>query len=83
MSSLNPAANPFVLMMNPELVLAAMEKSESLERLQRRQFRPLDRPLLPGRNNAAMAADAEVDAEPEIDIDIEDGPTTEGDAAAV
>ena len=71
MTPQNLAANPFVLMMNPELVLAAIEKSEALERLQRRTFRPLDRPLLQGRNEAALAADAEVDAAPDIEAEAE------------
>ena len=36
--------NPFMLLMHPEQVLAAIEKSERLERLHRRLCRPLDRP---------------------------------------
>jgi hypothetical protein len=35
--------NPFMLMLNPELVLAAIEKSERLEKLNRHMCRPLDR----------------------------------------
>ena len=35
--------NPFMLMLNPELVLAAIEKSERLEQLNRHMCRPLDR----------------------------------------
>jgi hypothetical protein len=35
--------NPFMLMLNPEVVLAAMEKSERLGQLNRHLCRPLDR----------------------------------------
>ena len=35
--------NPFMLMMNPEVVLAAIEKSEHLSQLNRQLCRPLDR----------------------------------------
>lgn len=36
--------NPFMLMLQPEVVLAAMEKSERLGQLNRHLCRPLDRP---------------------------------------
>lgn len=39
--------NPFSLMMEPEAVLQAMERSESLQRLRRRKLHPLDKPLIP------------------------------------
>lgn len=35
--------NPFMLMISPEVVLAAMEKSERLGQLNRHLCRPLDR----------------------------------------
>ena len=35
--------NPFMLMLNPEIVIAAMEKSQRLNALNRRMCRPLDR----------------------------------------
>lgn len=38
------AHNPFMMMLNPEVVLAAMERSEKLGRLNRRTCHPLDRP---------------------------------------
>jgi hypothetical protein len=41
------AANPFALLMDPEAVFRAIEKSERLERLHSRICRPLDKPLLP------------------------------------
>jgi len=44
----NPIAlNPFSLMMEPELVLRAMEQSTALRALRRRRLHPLDRPLIP------------------------------------
>lgn len=36
--------NPFMLMLHPEVVLAAIEKSERLGQLNRHLCRPLDRP---------------------------------------
>lgn len=47
----NPVTlNPFSLMMEPELVLQAMERSTSLRSLRRHQLRPLDKPLIPYAN---------------------------------
>jgi hypothetical protein len=44
----NPISlNPFSLMMEPELVLQAMERSTTLRQLRRHQLRPLDKPLIP------------------------------------
>jgi hypothetical protein len=43
----HPVANPFALLMDPESVFKAIEKSERLERLHSRVCRPLDKPLLP------------------------------------
>lgn len=54
MPQLTMAANPFRLMLEPEAVIAAVEKSERLGALNRHLCRPLDRPL-PG----AAAADGE------------------------
>lgn len=39
------AHNPFMLMLSPEVVLAAVERSEKLGRLNRRLCHPLDRPV--------------------------------------
>lgn len=39
--------NPFSLMMEPEVVLKAMERSLTLRGLRRHQLRPLDKPLIP------------------------------------
>lgn len=58
--------NPFSLMMEPEVVLQAMKRSESLRRLQRHKLRPLDRPLIPYVVRAdAHAGPGEDDAETE------------------
>ena len=55
--------NPFMLLLNPEVVLAAIEKSERLGQLNRQLCRPLDRvPGIP--SDGAMAAD-------DADIDLE------------
>jgi hypothetical protein len=44
----NPTAlNPFSLMMEPEAVIQAMERSTALRSLRRHQLRPLDKPLIP------------------------------------
>ena len=51
-------ANPFALMMDPQAVLAAMERSERLNRLQSRVCRPLDKPLIP----MVGSDDQEIDA---------------------
>ena len=58
-------ANPFALMMDPQSVLEAMERSERLNRLQSRVCRPLDKPLIPLVNADAQAFDHDVDDAPE------------------
>jgi hypothetical protein len=54
--------NPFMMMLQPDVVLAAMERSEKLGRLNRRLCHPLDRPAPPAKGDtagdAAKAADA-------------------------
>ena len=58
--------NPFTLMMEPELVLQTMERSQQLRGLRRHKLRPLDKPLIPFTKEAlaAQAAfDAAIDAE--------------------
>lgn len=39
--------NPFSLMMEPDRVLKAMERSTELRHLRRRTLRPLDKPAIP------------------------------------
>jgi hypothetical protein len=47
-----PVRNPFLLMLEPEKVLAAVERSEKLGRLRRRMCHPLDKPA-PGTEGCA------------------------------
>ncbi len=48
--------NPFILMTNPEVVIAAIERSERLGQLNRQLCRPLDRPAVPANGPTANAA---------------------------
>lgn len=50
--------NPFMMMINPEVVLAAVAKSERLGQLNRHLCRPLDKPAPPG-NDASPAPEAD------------------------
>jgi len=58
-----PDHNPFMLLVHPEAVFAAMEKSERLGSLNRHLCRPLDRPVGPQAAPAASGED-----EPEDDL---------------
>lgn len=49
-------ANPFSLMINPEAVLKALERSDALAGLQAQVFRPLDKPLLGNKATDDVAA---------------------------
>lgn len=64
MSQSSVVPNPFLLMLNPEVVLAAMEKSEHLSQLNRHLCRPLDK--------AAPAAAGARAAQAEVEIDQDD-----------
>lgn len=59
------AAHPFALMMEPEAVVQAMERSDRLQRLQRRVCRPLDKPLIP--RTAGPVVDDLADTDDEAD----------------
>ena len=48
MQPLRRNINPFALMLDPQAVIAQIERSERLEGLHRRICRPLDKPLLGG-----------------------------------
>lgn len=52
MHTLPSSTNPFALMLDPQAVFAKIERSERLERLERRICRPLDKPLLGGDDAA-------------------------------
>lgn len=58
--------NPFMLMINPEVVFAAMEKSERLGQLNRHLCRPLDR-ISPTEAGSGPAAVDDEDAEPDAE----------------
>lgn len=55
MRSTQVRPNPFTMMMDPEAILQAVERSERLNRLQRRICRPLDKPLIPKTHSAGQA----------------------------
>lgn len=58
--------SPFASLISPSDIVRALESSESLERLDRRVCRPLDKPLLAKRLPAELARhDQAVDDEPD------------------
>ncbi len=57
--------NPFMLLLHPEVVLAAVEKSERLGRLNRHLCRPLDHPAPVTSRSAAAIAQDDIDDEPD------------------
>jgi hypothetical protein len=63
-------ANPFALMMDPQAVVEAMERSERLNRLQSRVCRPLDKPLIPLVPEETARFDQDVDSA-DIELDAE------------
>ncbi len=63
MSQLTTERNPFMLMLHPEAVLAAVEKSERLGALNRHLCRPLDRvPATPDKDSVQDKDDEGYDA---------------------
>jgi hypothetical protein len=60
-------ANPFSLMMNPTEVFEALERSDRLDRLQRRVCRPLDKPLIARKDIDTNDYDRAIDSEDEVD----------------
>lgn len=67
MAHQTPIRNPFMLMLQPEVVLAAIENSEHLSQLNRHLCRPLDRPTLAGARADDEAADMDGDQDNEPD----------------
>ena len=64
MAQQSQVRNPFMLMVEPEVVLAAIENSERLGRLNRHLCRPLDRhqaPVSPASQDGADGADDDRD----------------------
>lgn len=69
--------HPFAMMLDPQAVMARVESSERLERLQRRVCRPLDRPLLARRDGSPLATSAiddETDEGDELSAGSDDEP---------
>lgn len=63
------AANPFMLMMNPQVIFDSIEHSERLERLQRRVCHPLDKPVAATALAQSLAShDRAIDAQYERDM---------------
>lgn len=74
MQTLPAHVNPFALMLDPQAVLAKIECSQRLERLQRRICRPLDKPLLGmAGEDGAESADAGSDDDTSDDLALDDG----------
>lgn len=63
MAQQSQVPNPFMLMIEPEVVLAAIENSERLSRLNRHLCRPLDRQQMPAAGQATVTRDDESDAD--------------------
>ncbi len=62
------SANPFAMMMDPQAVVDAMQRSSRLGDLNRRVCRPLDKPLIPKSMTPEMLAyDRELEGEPAAD----------------
>lgn len=57
-------ADPFAMLIAPDEVMHAVERSDRLARLQRRVYRPLDRPWIPLKASADF--DNEIDAELDV-----------------
>jgi hypothetical protein len=75
MNSTHSRLNPFVLMLDPEAVISAMEGSMNLRGLRQRICRPLDKPLIPKTHTIDRIAlrdyDAVIDAEEFMDSGVE------------
>jgi hypothetical protein len=57
MQPAQPVENPFALLLNPADIVAQIERSERLLRLQSRICRPLDKPLIPSCSSEDDGAD--------------------------
>ena len=71
MNSTASRLNPFVLMLDREAVISAMESSRNLRGLRHRVCRPLDKPLIPITHPTTRAYDAAIDEEDFMDSGIE------------
>ena len=69
MRQIHTAANPFMMITDPEVILHAVTRSARLNGLARRVCRPLDRPLIPKIQRPDLAFhDAEIDADDAEDM---------------
>jgi hypothetical protein len=67
-------ADPFAMLINPQAVLQAIEQSGRLGALASRVCRPLDKPLIPKRDNDdGRGYDAPIDRHSDIVADTELG----------
>ncbi|RZL39741.1 MAG: hypothetical protein EOP35_02970 [Rubrivivax sp.] len=57
-------ADPFAMLISPDEVMHAIGRSDRLQRLQSRIYRPLDRPWIPVKASADF--DSDIDAEADI-----------------
>ena len=73
-------SNPFVMMTDPETILQAVERSERLNLLNRKVYRPLDRPLIP-KVNAKELADFDNEIDAAVEVEIEDESLLDADLA--
>ena len=69
MSEQSQVRNPFMLKIEPEVVLAAIENSERLGQLNRHLCRPLDRPMLSSPAAAEVEVEVEVDGDDAVNDD--------------
>lgn len=67
MNTVQLSANPFAMMIDPQAVITAMDRSDRLARLRRQVYHPLDKPLLARRDAKMAAFDELVDADPSDD----------------
>lgn len=67
MQTLPLASNPFALMLDPDAVVRAMDRSERLARLKSQVCRPLDKPLIARRDASLLAFDEAIDEDVELD----------------
>lgn len=62
MNASHSRLNPFFLMLDPEVVITAMESSTALRSLRQHICRPLDKPLIPKTHTIDRIALREYDA---------------------
>jgi hypothetical protein len=78
MQTLPRNVNPFALMLDPQAVIAQIERSERLEGLHRRVCRPLDKPLLGGTVDDSGEGDGGSAAAAGTSGDDDSGQATDG-----